>query len=636
MTISNRLLMGDFSRRTVLKTQYGLFYLVFAVLLAILPIQCSKQTLTVTKDGNNLYLKGSLPSGVSKIEVRLYSDRNKDISSYHQVSHSDPDYKELSKASMKEDWGIYYPVVDVVLNENMEGVMGFQDSMKSSFSVNAMFNEKLFNIVGREARVQREFLLNWENNIYLQPFPAIMKSFYISDTFYSGRKKVFRNYRLLSDAWSGEIVIIALPGKDELKRIRIEGNLPRQPDGEINRYYSSGLSRERLIVSLAETVRFTMNAQDSSDFGQTRGGLNLFYDLDAQTYRRPTWIRGWGPSVKLLLDVADIPEIAQRIPASKLKKVAMDIGEASLLFQEADSSRPEFGIITSRWSENKGTLLSNYGFEQYFSIADAQFLAGWGWIPLFIETGDQRYLDGVILLTEATDRLIDTFDLIPMDYMVRAGKWKDYALNEQGFGTEGINALHQVDSSGRYREIGDEYMKMLLNKFETPEGIWNRRFMIEQNTAIPPAYHTRGVGWAMEGLLAVYELTGDEEYLAKAVKISAHLIDNQLDNGSWSYNFRMQDPAEISEKGTALWSLLFYKLFGHTNDQVHLEAARNSLIWCLDNQYDGSDIHARGGIIGISRQSGVIYRKWFPLACTYTSGFFGLAVLEELKLMDHK
>ncbi len=59
---------------------------VILVLLALLPLQCKKQSLSVSKDGNVLFLKGDLPSGISKLEVRLISDRNQIISSYHQVS----------------------------------------------------------------------------------------------------------------------------------------------------------------------------------------------------------------------------------------------------------------------------------------------------------------------------------------------------------------------------------------------------------------------------------------------------------------------------------------------------------------------------------------------------------------------
>jgi hypothetical protein len=118
--------------------------------------------------------------------------------------------------------------------------------------------------------------------------------------------------------------------------------------------------------------------------------------------------------------------------------------------------------------------------------------------------------------------------------------------------------------------------------------------------------------------------------------MAGYMTDTQLPDGSWSYDFNSRNEGEISEKGTALWSLLYYKLYGFTGKEEHLSVARKALTWCLDNQYDGPDLHAHGGVVGISRQSGVIYRKWFPLTCSYTSGFFGLALLEELSIQKGK
>ena len=65
-----------------------------------------------------------------------------------------------------------------------------------------------------------------------------------------------------------------------------------------------------------------------------------------------------------------------------------------------------------------------------------------------------------------------------------------------------------------------------------------------------------------------------------------------------------------------------------------MDAGRRALEWNLDNQYSVEDPQAWGGIVGISRISGLIYRCWFPLECTNTSVFFGLALIEELKLSN--
>ena len=115
--------------------------------------------------------------------------------------------------------------------------------------------------------------------------------------------------------------------------------------------------------------------------------------------------------------------------------------------------------------------------------------------------------------------------------------------------------------------------------------------------------------------------------------MAENMMEWQHPDGYWSYAFtEPADQVGVSEKGTALWCLLLYRLYGITYDARHLEAARKALLWCMDNQYTGPDQDAYGSIVGITSQSGVTYRSWFPLSCTYTSGFFGLALIEELSL----
>jgi hypothetical protein len=91
----------------------------------------------------------------------------------------------------------------------------------------------------------------------------------------------------------------------------------------------------------------------------------------------------------------------------------------------------------------------------------------------------------------------------------------------------------------------------------------------------------------------------------------------------------------ISEKGTALWSLHFYRLYRATGDARHLAVARRALAWCISNQYRGPDREALGGIVGMTEHSavGAGHRAWFKVACAYTTGFAALAVIEELKLL---
>ena len=614
--------------------QRSLISLLTAVWVIVIATSCnrSSSSIKIETSGQSINISGLLPGYSGTIEITFSSSRNSEISYYSQVSRKNPDYDQLTMNASPPAWDIFYPVVDIAPTESMYGSAAFNRSLNTQYSVNGMFHEELFPASGEEIIIDNEFLLNWENNIYVDSEGALMTSFTLTDRV-PAAEPLDLSYDLLSPSWSGEVIITSFPGGKELARKVIESATKSPFEGTLSKYHANEITEERLNAALIALLHNTIQSVDRSEYGKTKGGLNLFYDLEAKTYRRPTWVWGWGPSIKMLIQSADLPAIKAAFNGDVLLQTAMGIGETSLKFQISDPNSPAHGIIISRWSENKGTLTSNYGFEEYYSIADAQFLAGWGWIPLYKATKDTRYLDGVRLLTETTDKLVQQFDILPMDYMVRAGRWKDYVLNEQGFGTEGINELFKVENNPEYQRIGHDYMQMLLAEFDSESGIWNRKYLIPEDERVPTAFHTRGVGWAMEGLIAVYELTGDPDYLQKAERMAKHLIDNQLPDGSWSYDFKSQNENEISEKGTALWSLLFYKLYNFTKDPEHLKVARHALTWCLDNQYDGPDIHAHGGVVGMSRQSGVVYRKWFPLTCSYTSGFFGLAILEEMKLL---
>jgi uncharacterized protein YyaL (SSP411 family) len=139
----------------------------------------------------------------------------------------------------------------------------------------------------------------------------------------------------------------------------------------------------------------------------------------------------------------------------------------------------------------------------------------------------------------------------------------------------------------------------------------------------------------MEGLLAAHRMMPDGRYLEPAKRMADSLLRGQAPEGYWAYNFaRGKDEVGIAQKGTALWSLLFYRLYAATGDPKHLEAARKALAGLLANQYAGPDAEAKGSVYESTPGSAVGYRPWFRVSCTYGSAFFGLAVLEELRLQN--
>lgn len=472
----------------------------------LLGCEQSKSPVFVEKTDNLVSIKGISQEEAEILEIQFHSDRNKNITSYNEISPSNPEAEILKEANSLRAWDIFYPVIDLELTNSMTGIAAFNQPIDSPYSINGMFHQQLFELENGKTQIESKYLQHWENNLYINNGDASLNSFYLRDVV-NVQEGNSLDYQLLSTQWSGTIIALNSATGDTILNEKVRTDYINPNVKSLSQFKENELSQNRLLTSLAATVRFTLGTQDKSPNGKTKNGLNLFYDLEAKTYRRPTWGWGTGPSIKLLLEASQYPEITEQVDAEILINTAKEIGEVALPLQIKNPESPAYGVVISRWSENKGTLKENFGFEEYYSVADAQFFVGWGWIPLYQHTGDQRFLEGARLMTQATDRLTQEFDLTPMDYMIRAKKWKNYALNEQGFATEGINELYKVDPNPDYQRIGDEYMQMLLKKFDTPSGIWNRMYRIETGVADPTKYHTRGVGWAMEGLIALYELT---------------------------------------------------------------------------------------------------------------------------------
>jgi rhamnogalacturonyl hydrolase YesR len=591
-----------------------------AILLA-LPGAMPAAEVTSVRIGDSLAIRGRVPTGLVEVELRIESSRNAKISTISDVSPLAPP----SQAKPPEGAGkrnIFYPVVDVAVQPGLEGILEF-----TAAPARCLVNENFFKqpvACGRETIIPSGRVAEWENTVLVEPGDVSIARFYLRLRLPVIHGSVSHQVALLSRQWSGRVSVHA-QGRELACAEVAPASAPAIAAGP-----GGLLDAARLRESIAETAAYLVRAQNRDALSPTVGGLYLFYDLDAATYRSNYWIWGWGPAVRALLEADRIPEVASRFAPGQLRRVADEIGRASLRFMVEDERHPARGVPVSRWNRS---LTFASGFEERVSVADAQFLAGWAWIPLYRATGNRAYLDAAKTLAAATGRLLNEFnDVIPQDYYEEPKQWSEHILDESGFGTEGLAELFEVTGDAAYRDIARTYMNRVRGKLERPDGLWERGW--NRVSGIMPATHTtRGMGWAMEGLLAAHRAAPADGYLDRASRMAEHLMRWQHPDGSWSF-FADKPVSEVGvgEKATALWSLLFYRLHAQTGDPRHLEAARRALGWCVANQYRGPDPEARGGLVGVNPQSAVGYRHWFRVACAYTSGFFGMAAVEELKL----
>jgi len=600
-----------------------------------LPATSSPKTqnveLVVERQAKSITIRSTIPDGVSEIEICLYSDRNNVFSKYTDISPRDTDPKDYNFS-----WEAWYPVVDVLIDPTFEAIVLFDIVEQGSYTINGKYYREKYTMK-EEVIIPAGRLEFWANELFVEPKTNVLKGFYLRKHISVDPGEFICTIPLLTEDWSGEIVINALNAGEtsEMGTYTIE-----RPDidieNKLEQFKGDSLEHPRLIASLEALVGYTLRSRNQLVTSPAADGVYLFYDLESRTYRRVDWTWPWGVAVKMILESANIPEISAFYDPEDLHEVAYEMGKASLQYRKTDQDHPAYGLATSRFGESSSGLTKTYGYTEYINPADALFLAGWGWMPLFQATGDSVFLRSTYVMVESTEKLIRDFDLVPMDYVVEGeGEWKDFTLNEHGFGMEGLAELYAATHDSRVRDIGHAYIEQVLDKLGREDGLWERRYNRKTGEVLGRDHLdvVKGQGWAMEGLLAAYRLMPEERYIDLAKKMADHLVDSQHPEGYWPFRYtRTVEEEGIAEKGTALWSYLLYRLYDATKEERYLVSARKALHWCLENQYSGPDKLAYGGLVGDGRRSGINFRFWYPMVCSYTVSFFGLAVLEELHL----
>lgn len=605
----------------------SIFISLFLLSSEILFAQANQMEVSWSQNGAGITLHASLGTHVQDVKIQIRSDRNTRITKITDISTEHPEpQKVLPKPIPNKQ--IWYPVIDFVRNPGMKGHI-ILDSMATVSAWNQHFFKKSEQNK-KNINLEADRLEDWENSLYIEPRARQIKDFYIQQTLQPLNGALTYHFTPLSEDWKGIITL-------HYKENGISKTIKHKIDWSKNTIVrseptNSSLIQKNLKIALSKSIDYILRSQNNNASSLTYGGLNLFYDLDAQSYRSNHWIWGSGPAVKVLLNARKISALTISTSSDGLLSAAEKIGQSAINTRIMDVKHPMFGVPLSRW--RRDIILPDFGYQQCYSTSDANFFSGWAWIPLYAETGNKKYLDAAKLLAETTDRLMTQYGLIPQDYYVDEQKFSEHTIDESGFGAEGIANLYATTKDPKYFNMAEQYILEHLKKLSRPDGLWERGW--HQKTGVQPTIKmTRGLGWAMEGLLAAHRNNPKGPYLDLAKKMADRMQAWQKPDGHW--NFITDEPVEkvgISEKGTALWSYLLYQLYAASGEKKYVMMARKSLTWCMKNQYQGPDRQAYGGIVGKTIHSavGAAFRPWYPITCAYTSAFFSLALMEELKL----
>lgn len=582
--------------------------------------------------GSTLAIKAYIPKDNSQFEIEIESDRNRDISRFTDISAND---KQAGERKAKYDTAkrdFWYPVVDVEVEPGMEGVCVFTGDTKGTYIFGGPYYTERFP-VSREIVIPANKLENWENSLFVEPSKGKeVTRFFLRKTFPVVLREFSYDFKLLTEDWSGTVTlnVYTADGKVEIAKQKVQAKKQEWKDKVLESFKGKAISQKRLIASLKALIKDNLRRQNNNPYSPMDGSLYNFYDLDAKVHRSSYWIWGGAPFVKLVIDALKYPEITSEFNKEELMNSVEKIGQLYMKYQIQDSTHPSRGSMLVIWTRG---LNSPNGYQKLIGTSDTGMMMRWAIIPLFQATGDSLYLASAKRWCLGEERLLKEYDQLPHWHVYDDEKFHESILDETGWDPEGHAALYEVTGEDRYRQIGKMYMDRRMSVFQREDGLWQRNYNRITKKVAPNANMTRGLGWAMEGLLAMNRMYPDTVYLEYAKKMAEHLLKSQLPSGAWAFTFSAS-PEEfgITDKGTAFWSLMFYQLYEATQDKKYLQAARKALTWCLENQYTGPDPEAIGSLVGRTPASAVGYRPYYNVSTAYTTAFFGLAILEELKL----
>lgn len=586
-------------------------------------------------ENGRLTFEAVFPEAYRKARFEFLSDRNDKISRITDVSPFDPD-RTPGERRYEKNSDIWFPIVDLELEPGMyaKAVIEGADSCR----INSYYNFEDTKVVAGQAVFGAECLSHWENGLYLPDKAAAVKEFAIVREFYASpsiSRSAFCEVKPLDCEWGGTLKVWY---QDLAGCWKYHGSGVFVRDRKAD-FDKQGTADEETALNLC--IDYLIHSCSRSSGNPYCGGMFLFYDADAETYRNGQWPWSWGTAIKFLLECAKLaenPETCHIIhrSAGELTSTACRIGFTTLKFQIVHPGHTADRFGTTRYTPRS---FSDIGYEELVNTgSDAGFLCGWGWIPLYEATGDERFLRAAEAYIEAMEPVMKQFVLPPQEWLPGPARWTDFTIDESGFGTEGIEAVYRVTGDEKYRRICTEYMDLHLKIFEREDGLWDRRYGFSDQSVSPTEYMSRGLGWAMEGLLAAHRCDpAGGKYLKKAVRMAEEVMRWQRTDGSWGFCFHDgRTGVDTADKGTALWSLLLFMLYEETGEENHRKAAQAALKWCMDHQYTGENRGARGGIISVSGESGVTYRAYFRLCCQYTTSFMGLALLKNRRIREER
>lgn len=338
------------------------------------------------------------------------------------------------------------------------------------------------------------------------------------------------------------------------------------------------------------------------------------YDLDNKTYRLNSWVWSSAIVIKALLEEYSITKNDDYLEISK------ETGDAILKFQKKDGQ--EAGGIMIRWDV---WLNSPAGVVPWLAPNDSAIVGSYAFLPLYQETGDNKYLDASIKIGEwIIENGMSKEGRLYVGYREDIGIWdKSWLYVDAGFAGTLFEGLYEITGELKWKKTLKLFIDDFIELFWCQDGYFYRNWT--HPNQIDRKIYGRGQAWALDGLISAFKVLKEERYLEKILACADYLVEHQNENGSWNYMLNNKNSGECN-KGTPIIAYHLFRIGAFiSNPEKYYYSARKALEWCEANQYKGSDTNAAGGINAYNTEGCIVGVHNTDTIFTYGSAYYLLA-----------
>lgn len=245
---------------------------------------------------------------------------------------------------------------------------------------------------------------------------------------------------------------------------------------------------------------------------------------------------------------------------------------------------------------------------------DSAYIANNALITAYNLSKEKKFLDSAIKCADWIIRTAREDGLVYSGYNNRDKKWeKDHIIVDTGFTAALFAQLYKITKEDKYLRFLERFVNRYIELFYSSK---TKLFStsIDKSNLRQGGEFGRGQAWALEGLIAAYDVLNDASIKLIIEDNIYKIISLQNRNGGWSYNFSHplmgQDCKGVSIIGKiiAIWGR-------KANNVKMIYSAQAALNWVKEHTLLSGD--GKGGIFSYSLEGAIVKDLYSSCAFVY-------------------